>query len=264
MSNYKSQTIEDILQCKNELSKMASRLFEFNNKYVIQLPYQGNMMINLQREVEQAMGTLNTLSKSDQISIYMQENGTMLNEEFTHVRSVSNQSIVFRELRERTISPISSSSQELRVPSVVTLQTELKLQEHPLRFDEPVEDEKQQEEKNEVKEKEITILKRPIIKPFSRKVRKTRINNIEIRPGMYLDTLDHDAEHDIINKDEFKDIQFYFRDPEIHKGYNGLYKLWLGNSTYFIANNGVLYIYDKETEMLIPGVWDGKEQHWKQ
>ena len=85
---------------------------------------------------------------------------------------------------------------------------------------------------------------KPNIKKFKKKPHtgeRPKVRDIEYRPGMYLAYL-HEEDKLLIsinNMDELMHVRFYFRDPDICDGFDGI---WKYNKYYMLGEDGFLYI----------------------
>lgn len=118
----------------------------------------------------------------------------------------------------------------------------------------------QDQQKNEIKkenqnEKKVNLQNRPIkkrdnqngIRPFIKQDEEA-IWRLEYKYGMVLDYI-HEQEKlnlEIANVSDLMNIKFYFRDPEV-VGYDGL---WAYNKRYYIADDGYIYILNKNRELV--------------
>lgn len=93
--------------------------------------------------------------------------------------------------------------------------------------------------------------------------KKIFIHNVKIKKGMYLQLPEEEDFPNIKNLKMFNNIKFYYRDPSMFKEGYGLYEFIRGNTTYYVANDKKLYIYDTDKNILKVGFYLDKLQYWK-
>jgi hypothetical protein len=102
-----------------------------------------------------------------------------------------------------------------------------------------------------------------IIKPKVNFDKKIFAHNVDIKKGMILQSPEKDDFPNIKNLEKFPNIKFYYRDPSIFKEGYGLYEFIRGDTTYYVANNKKLYIYDTGKNILEVGFYKKYFQYWK-
>ena len=285
-----SQLENDLFACKEQLTKISVVLLNINKNTYSKTQYCNNMLINAQKDVEQLVGSLNTLLVSGEMNPNFKQTfrrielpSVPFNKIFTTDGDDNeNNSSSSHNATSRTPTPISCKTPEIpEIPKITSILSRGQIEGNEIQGSE-----------NEMTSEQIEIADRiaidALIKEFSEidhsatelsnnqnefiRVENKRRNlernyhEIELRDGMYLSNLDNNLiEKQIQNIEEFANIKFFHRNPNVYNGCNGLYKYTKAKSgdVYHIADNGLLYKYDINNN-LKPAISYKKLQCWKE
>ena len=289
------QTIdENLSKYLSEALNMSVTTLKFKNLNSFNEEFLKNVN-KFHEENQKIIGVIETLLKSDNVSKYCiaANYQTLPTEAFDRCRTFSdhpkintdswtlplNTSEVKEEVKKHVDSTFNENFVVPILPNIDRFKEvkeekevkEVKKEKKEVKKEEKeVKEVKEKKEVKEVKEvKEATPKKfndlfnnnQPVVKKPIGKAVKTYTSLIEERETMILKPLDDDFKEFIKNSENFKDVQFYYTNPEIlHE--DKLYEFETPTSSFYVANNKKLYSVDPDNN-LVQAESGGMLQYWK-